>query len=113
MTKKELKQKIEALGELKHDQKMSIICSLIGHSNICTAFFGYRYCGRCGDQLGDSLGSVDYFAKQAVLVGHKCDTCIENYKDSTWKDKLYTKDPFKYESILDDEYKDAPFLMEL
>ena len=99
--KKEIKTKEELLKILKtlpienKSHRNSIICSLIGHSWICTTCFGYRNCGRCGDQLGDSLGSFDGGAKQAVIIGHNCETCRENYKKCTWKDKLYVKNPFK------------------
>jgi hypothetical protein len=78
-------------------QRNEVICSLIGHSRICTAFWGYRHCGRCGAQLGDSLGGVDYGAKEAVIIGHNCSICRENYKKCDWRDKLYVKNPFKDE----------------
>lgn len=71
-----------------------IICAITRHSKISETCFGYRYCGRCGDQLGDSLGSVDYGSSQAVLIGHKCEKCVENYKNCTWVDKLLTPNPF-------------------
>ena len=98
---KEIKTKIDLLKILKKlpikdkGHRNSIICSLVGHSLICTTCFGYRYCGRCGEQLGDSLGSVDYGIKEAVIVGHNCKECRANYKKSTWKDKLYVPNPFK------------------
>ena len=74
-----------------------ILCEVIGHSRICTRFWGYRNCGRCGDQLGDNLGSVDPGGDEAVIIGHNCDQCRANYKKCTWKDKLFVKDPFKEE----------------
>jgi len=97
---REIKNKTDLLNILKtlpvkdKDHRNSIICSLIGHSKICTTFFGYRNCGRCGQQLGDNLGSIDSFAKECVIIGHKCKVCIENYKKCDWKDKLYVKNPF-------------------
>ena len=100
MKEKEIKTKEELLKILakipirNKSQRNNLICSLIGHSKICTTFFGYRYCGRCGEQLGDSLGSVDFGAKEAVIIGHNCPTCRENYKKCDWKDKLYVKYPF-------------------
>ena len=109
----ELRKKIKALGKISDDQRNSIICSLIGHSRISTICFGYRNCGRCGEQLGDSLGSIDPGAKEAVFIGHKCPTCKENYKKCDWKDKLYCKDPFAFKSDWDDEYKKASYLLEL
>lgn len=98
---KEIKSKVELmtiLSKIPIKDKIhrnSIICSLIGHSKICTFCFGYRNCGRCGDQLGDSLGSIDMGAQSSVIIGHKCDDCSINYKNCTWKDKLYVKNPFK------------------
>jgi hypothetical protein len=59
--------------------------------------FGYRSCGRCGAQLGDNLGSVDYGQATAVIIGHNCKVCKKNYKDCTWKDKLYVINPFTKE----------------
>ena len=113
MTKKELKKKIEALGDIDLETKKSIICSLIGHSRISTTFFGYRYCGRCGQQLGDSLGSIDLGASGSVIVGHNCKVCKANYKKCNWKDKLYCKNPMTKFNDWDDEYKKMPYLMEL
>ncbi len=93
-TKKEL---LEVLGKIpikNKDQRNVLVCGLIGHSKICTTCFGYRYCGRCGDQRGDSLGSVDFGMKEAVIIDHSCKECKKNYKNCTWKDKLYVKNPF-------------------
>jgi hypothetical protein len=91
-------QKILSTLPIKDDDRRNtIICSLIGHSNICSTCFGYRYCGRCSAQLGDSLGSIDFGASEAVIIGHKCDKCKANYELCTWKDKLYVKDPFEEE----------------
>lgn len=74
-----------------------ITCALFGHSRICTTCLGYRYCARCGEQLGDNLGSVDFGANDAVFVGHNCETCKANYKKLTWKDKLFAPSPFTKE----------------
>lgn len=71
-----------------------ILCVLIGHSNIEDVCFGYHYCARCGEQVGDSLGSV-YFNSKSVVVGHNCNICRENYKKLTWRDKLLSPNPFK------------------
>lgn len=97
---KEIKSKEELLVILKKlpienkDHRNSVICSLIGCSRISTTCFGYRNCGRCGTQLGDSLGSVDWGIKEAVIIGHNCPECRANYKKCDWKDKLYVKNPF-------------------
>ena len=97
MTKKELLKKIESLELKDDDQRNKVVCSIIGHSMIMTTFFGYYYCARCGVQVGDALGSAFPAAERAVIVGHNCETCRENYKKLTWKDKLYCPDPFKTE----------------
>jgi len=102
-TKKQLLEALKPLPINSESHRNSIICSLIGHSNICTICFGYRYCGRCGDQLGDSLGSVDSGAKDCVIIGHNCQTCQVNYKKSTWKDKLYVQPPFTKNGIKSEE----------
>lgn len=70
------------------------VCSLIGHSRISIHCFGYRYCARCEALVGDSLGSIDTGAEQAVIVGHNCPTCRANFEKLTWQDKVYAPDPF-------------------
>lgn len=94
MTKKELMRKLKLLEPESDEQRNSIICSLIGHSKIQTTCFGYFYCARCGDQLGDTLGGVYPDAESNVIVGHGCKQCKENYEKLTWRDKLYCPDPF-------------------
>jgi len=95
MTKKELLKILKSIPVKDKDQRNRLVCSLIGHSRISTTCFGYRNCARCGDQLGDSLVSVDFGGEKAVIVGHNCSTCKKNYKECTWKDKIYCPDPFK------------------
>jgi DNA-directed RNA polymerase subunit RPC12/RpoP len=93
-TDKELLDKLELLGIEDEQKKKEITCSLIGHSRIQTFCFGYYNCARCGAQLGDSLGGIYPGAEKAVVVGHKCPTCEANYKELTWKDKIFCPDPF-------------------
>ncbi len=88
MTRKELLEKLKALKPLSNSTRNEITCSFIGHSNIVDGCMGYMYCGRCGDQIGDALGSV-YSNDDAVLIGHGCDICDKNYDKLTWKDKIY------------------------
>ena len=95
ITKKELMEKLKILKPKNKEQRNILVCALLGHSKISTTCFGYRYCGRCKTQVGDSLGSVDFGAKEAVVVGHNCKTCRRNYKKLTWQDKLYCPNPFK------------------
>ena len=94
MSKKELMEKLKILDIKDKSKRNSVVCSLIGHSKISTTCFGYRYCGRCGDQVGDNLGSIDYGQKTCVIIGHNCKTCRKNYKKCTWRDKLYCPNPF-------------------
>lgn len=94
LTKLDLAKKIKAMGQIEESQRNGIICTFVGHSKVSTTCFGYRYCARCGDQVGDSLASVDYGIKEAVIVGHGCDTCRENLKKCDWTDKLYVRNPF-------------------
>ena len=93
MTQEELETKIKTLGELPEDTIKGIVCQLIGHSRIKHYFWGYYTCARCNAQIGDSLGGC-YDGAKDVIVGHKCETCIENYKGCTWEDKYMVEDPF-------------------
>lgn len=100
MTKKELLAKIAALGLPEGDSKIpGIVCQLIGHSKIQTYCFGYYGCARCGQTLGDALGSVYLDAQRVVIVGHDCDICRSNYKQLTWQDKFMAPDPFAKEEV--------------
>lgn len=76
----------------------AIFCILFGHSRITSVCFGYHYCGRCGNQIGDSLGAC-YDGSKDVVIGHNCPTCKANYKTLTWKDKFLAPNPFKAETI--------------
>lgn len=90
MLEKELIKKIEGLDLKSNEERNRVTCAMIGHSRIQTTFFGYYYCGRCGEQVGDSLGSV-YDASNVVIVDHNCKMCQDNYKKLTWRDKLYVE----------------------
>ena len=79
---------------MKIEKLRKVICALIGHSKIQSTFFGYFYCGRCRDQVGDNLGSV-YDAKDIVVIDHNCEQCRENYIKLTWRDKFMVPNPFK------------------
>ena len=101
LTVKQLKTKVAALGNITDNQRNDIICSLIGHSRIQEQCFGYYNCGRCGQQLGDTLGGSYPFAAKTVVRGHNCDTCQANFKECTWRDKLFVRDPFKDDFLKD------------
>ena len=89
----QLKTKLDALGDISGEQRKSIVCSLVGHSRIQSACFGYYYCGRCGDQVGDALGGA-YDARDVVIVGHDCSVCRDNYEKLDWKHTYLCADPF-------------------
>ena len=93
MKKSELLLKLKSVEPISEEQKKSIVCSLIGHSRIVSACFGYIHCGRCDTQIGDTLGGA-YNASENVVIGPKCDKCVENMKKMTWKDKFLVEDPF-------------------
>ena len=93
MTVAEVRKRIRGL---KPEVQKSVVCSLVGHSLIVTACFGYIYCGRCGAQIADKLGGGGYAnAEKCVQVGHNCPTCKANFKKLTWRDKFLAPDPFK------------------
>ena len=93
MTKQEVQKRIKGLPK---EQRNSVVCSLIGHSNIVTACFGYIHCGRCEAQIADKLGGAGYAkAETCVQVGHNCAVCRKNYKDMDWRDKWLVPNPFK------------------
>ena len=95
ITKEELLEKLKVIKPKNKEQRNELVCASIGHSLIMENCLGYHHCGRCGTQLGDTLGSIFPTAKIAVIIGHKCSTCKKNYKKLTWRDKLYCPNPFK------------------
>ncbi len=64
-----------------------IFCIYFGHSMIVSSCFGYIQCGRCDQQIGDTLGGI-FVLKNYVIIGHKCKACKKNYKKLNWKDKF-------------------------
>lgn len=91
----ELHKRLKRLGKMPDDTRNSVTCSLIGHSKIITGCFGYQYCGRCTQQVGDTLGGVGVDGE--VIVGHECPTCVRNYSRLGWKDKVFVPNPFPKE----------------
>ena len=71
--------------------KRKVYCARHGHSNVETMCFGYHYCGRCGDQVGDSLGGC-YQNENACVVGHNCPICKDNARKLTSRDKQLLPD---------------------
>jgi hypothetical protein len=93
-SEKDLRARLKTLPIDNNETRNRVVCALIGHSRICTMFMEYRYCGRCGDQVGDGLASIDYGRETSVVIGHACSTCRANYKSCTWKDKVFVANPF-------------------
>lgn len=94
MTEQEFKDRMAAIAPANDEEAKRIACALLGHSKIQTTFFGYYYCARCGEQVGDSLGSTYSGAETAVIVGHACDVCRANYAALDWKHKVLAPEPF-------------------
>jgi len=56
-------------GNTRSARERRIFCARVGHSRIRDYFFGYHYCARCGDTLGDSIGSI-YVDSDAIYLHH-------------------------------------------
>lgn len=96
-TESDVRAAVEAVPGLSDGQKRSMVCVMVGHSRIILTDFGYIYCARCEDRIGDSLAG--YFdGSKSVIVGHNCEQCRENSKSLTWKDTLMAPDPFAEEA---------------
>ncbi len=91
MNQKELLKRLKGLDE---DTQKQVACALIGHSRIRKTCFGYIYCGRCGAQVGDALGSI-YDGGNDVFIGHNCPKCHKNYDALSWEHKFMVSDPFE------------------
>lgn len=91
MTEEQVRARIEGLDA---ETQKRVVCALAGHSRIQTTCFGYYYCGRCEDQVGDTLASIYPGAQSAVVVGCDCIICRKNAETLTWRDTLLAPDPF-------------------
>jgi hypothetical protein len=99
-TQEQLEERMSALGYLDDGTRRHVICSLIGHSRYITSFFGYQYCGRCSDQIGDALASVgrDGVVTAEHLAWGDCDECEKARPSLTWRDTyLLTEEAAKVE----------------
>ena len=92
MTQKEYEAKIAALEPVDDQKRREITCALLGHSHITTGCWGYVYCARCGEQIGDALGGI-FCDPLEVRVGHNCPTCRANYAKLGWESKVLAPDP--------------------
>lgn len=89
MDQVEVEKRIEGL---EPKQAKAVVCALIGHSKIVTTCMGYIYCGRCGEQTGDSLAGSSS-TKDNVIVGHDCPVCRANFAKCDWRDTFMAADP--------------------
>lgn len=60
--------------KITKEQKMRIYCVKHGHAKYVTMCFGYVYCGRCGEQIGDRLAGI-FDTTNVMFINHKCPTC--------------------------------------
>lgn len=95
----EVRQRIRGLTG---DKATASVCALIGHSRLRTFCLGYNYCGRCGAQLGDSLGG-SFQVRAEVMQGHTgkeegC-TCKTNSKRLTWRDKYLVNKLWRWPTL--------------
>lgn len=72
----------------------AMFCALFRHSLIVENYWGYKYCGRCGAYVGDSLVGP-WGGENAVVIGHNCDVCRKNYKKMGFVDKFMVPNPSK------------------
>jgi hypothetical protein len=91
MLKKEVIERIKGLDE---ETQRSMVCAMVGHSNIVSTCFGQVVCLRCGSEVGDTLMGT-FNMKDKVIDQHDCSTCRGNYKKMNWTDKFMTPNPFK------------------
>ena len=71
---------------LSQVQKAQIFCIKNGHANYITTCFGYVHCGRCSDQIGDTLGGI-FDTSNKILVKHNCKKCNNLKKELSPLDK--------------------------
>ncbi len=60
--------------KITKEQKMRIYCVKHEHAKYITKCWGYCYCGRCGEQIGDQLASI-FDTRELMVIGHKCKVC--------------------------------------
>jgi hypothetical protein len=76
-----------------------IFCAIFRHSNIETFCFGYHYCARCNEQLGDSLGGAYrnpngvFVCCKDMRINHRCISCQANWDKAGFLDKFLAQKP--------------------
>ncbi len=70
----------------------SIFCALFRHSHLVTNFMGYKYCARCGTQVGDTLAGTGLPTGKGghFLIGQTCQcaSCRQSFESLTWLDRF-------------------------
>jgi len=61
---------------LTKEQKRKIYCVKHGHAKYITKCWGYVYCGRCGEQIGDQLASC-FDTTKLLVVGCNKTPCFD------------------------------------
>jgi hypothetical protein len=56
----------------------AIFCAVFRHSHLVTNCLGYKYCARCGAQLGQTC---------------RCASCRESFDTLTWLDRFICAKP--------------------
>jgi len=87
--------------KLTQKQQAQIYCVNHGHANFVWSCFGYVHCGRCGEQIGDTLAGI-FSGAGMVVVGHDCSTCTDARKtlsklDVTILERLEGDKSFTYD----------------
>ena len=59
---------------LTKEQNRKIYCVKHGHAKYITNCFGYVYCGRCGQQIGDQLAGC-FDSSNYLLISCPCKIC--------------------------------------
>ncbi len=72
---------------LSQEKKARIYCIKHGHADYISMCFGYVYCGRCNEQIGDTLAGI-YNPTDKMVVGHKCKKCDKVKSKLNKLDKL-------------------------
>ena len=70
---------------------LRIYCAISGkHTYFITSFFGYQYCGRCGSQIGDTLGGVGIGYEIGIDEHHpkNCKSCNKIRKSWVGVDRM-------------------------
>jgi hypothetical protein len=81
------------MEKLSQEQKARIYCVKHGHARYVTTFWGYVYCGRCGEQIGDGLAGV-FDPSDRMVIGCKrkgCKVCPRVMREANALDKEIIK----------------------